>query len=99
MKFIAAEKPGPHGLLLVVTDKNILGKLFEEKRLQLDLRKEFYQGEERTKEQVKALCPRARDIHFTGKAAVAIGIELNLVEANRILWVQKVPHAEVVICP
>ncbi len=97
MTLIVSEKNGSHGLLMIVTDKDILGKVFEEGKLQLDLRKEFYQGEERTLGQIKILCSAARDLHLTGKEAVAIGVELGLVEAKRILWVKGVPHAEVAL--
>lgn len=97
MTLIVSEKNGSHGLLMIVTDKDILGKVFEEGKLQLDLRKEFYQGEEKTKEEIKVICTAARDIHLTGKEAVALGVELGLVETERILWVEKVPHAEVAL--
>ena len=33
----------------------------------------------------------------TGKEAVALGVELDVVETKKILWVQGVPHAEVVM--
>ncbi len=97
MKFIVSEKEGGHGLLLVVTDSDLLGKLFEEGKIQLDLRSTFYKGEEKTKEEVKTLLVGARDIMLTGKAAVALGIELDLVDPKKILYVQKVPHAQVAL--
>ena len=52
MVFIVSKKEGPNGLLLVVTDKEIIGKQFTEEKLQLDLSKEFYQGEEMEKEKI-----------------------------------------------
>lgn len=97
MNFITAEKLGAHGLLLVVTDQDILGKFFEEGRVQLDLRTAFYKGEERTKEEVKTLLAGARDVVFTGKVAVALGIELDLVDPKKILYVKNVPHAQVAL--
>lgn len=97
MEFVVAERPGPHGSLLVITDKDILGKLFEEDRVQLDLRKEFYQGEVRGKEEVKKLMLKSRHLHLTGKGAIALGIELDLIGKGRILWVQGTPHAQVVM--
>ncbi len=97
MEFVVAERPGPHGLLLVITDKDILGKLFEEGRIQLDLRKEFYQGDVREKEEVKKRMLQSRHLHLTGKGAVALGIELDLIRKGRILWVQGTPHAQVVM--
>ncbi len=96
MIFVVAQKQGPHGLLLVVTDKDILGKVFTEGKKQLDLTKRFYEGEEMDKEEVKKLLEQARDVHLTGKQAVALAVELDLIEARMILWVEGVPHAEAV---
>ena len=95
MEFIVAEKQGPHGLLLVIKDKNLLGKKVEERNVQLDLLSSFYKGVEKTEEEVCALIMEARDIHFTGEAAVALGVRLQLIEQSHILLVQGVPHAEV----
>lgn len=95
MTFIVSKKEGPHGLLLIITDKDILGKIFEEGKIQLDLTKDFFKGEEKDKEEVKTLIPTARHLHLTGKESVAIGLEMDLVDTKKILWVQKVPHAEV----
>lgn len=97
MTLIVSEKSGPNGLLLVVTDEDILGKTFEEGKIQLDLTKEFYKGEEKSKEEVKELFVKARDIHLTGKEAVAVGVELSYVESDHIIYVEGVPHAQVVI--
>lgn len=97
MTFIVSEKNTPNGLLLVVTDKIIMGEIFEEGKLQLDLTKKFYAGEEKNKEEVKELITKSRHIHFTGKEAVNLGIELNLINSNKIILVQNMPHAEVVM--
>jgi len=97
MALIVAEKQGPHGLLVVITDKDLLGKTFVEGKVQLDLTKQFYQGKEKTKAEIKILLKRARDLHLTGKEAVALGVEENMVESKRILYVQNVPHALVVV--
>ena len=96
-RFIVAEKHGPHGLLLVITDKDLLGKKVEEGKIQLDLRAKFYEGAEHTKEEVKKQLAQARDLHFTGKEAVALGVEEDLINPHKILWVKGVPHAEVVM--
>jgi len=97
MNFIVSKKSGPHGLLIVVTDKDILGKKFSKGKVQIDLTQEFYQGEEMDEKQVVKLFVEARHLHFTGKHAVGLGINKDLVNANNVLFVQKVPHAEVVM--
>jgi len=97
MNLIVTEKAGPHGQLIIVTDEDILGKVFSEGRLQLDLSKDFYQGEKMTEEAIKELFHRARHIHLTGKDAVDLGVRLGLVEEKKILFVEGIPHAEVLI--
>ena len=97
MTFIVSEKKCPNGLLLVITDQDLIGKKFEEGKLYLDLTTEFYQGKEMNKEEVKELLTNARDIHLTGKESVALGVESEIVSSERILWIQGTPHAEVVV--
>ncbi|MBI2668792.1 DUF424 family protein [Candidatus Woesearchaeota archaeon] len=91
-----SEKEGPHGSLIIVTDSDLLGKRFEEKRRQLDLTKDFYQGEEMNKPEAQRRMEKAQHLHLTGKEAVALGVEMDLVDSKQILYVQNVPHAEVV---
>ena len=83
--------------VLIVTDSDIIGKKFEEGNKQLDLTSEFYGGEEKNKDEVKRLVPTFRHLHLTGKESVAIGIELDLIDPSRILYVSEIPHAEVVV--
>lgn len=97
MNFVVAEKQGAHGILLVVTDKELIGKHFEEGNVQLDLRSVYYKGEEMSAEDVKTLIREVRDVVFTGKAAVALGIEMDLIDPKNILYVQNVPHAQVAL--
>ena len=97
MKFIVVEKETPQGLLLIVTDKDIFGKKFEEGKVQLDLTKSFYEGNEKEKDEVKELFFKSRHVHLTGKQTIALGIELDCVDPKRILWVKGIPHAQVVM--
>lgn len=95
MDYIASKKQSQFGVLVVVTDSNLIGKRFEQKRLQLDLTKKFYQGEVKSKEEVKQMMMTARHVHLTGKGAVAIGVEMDLVDPKKIIFIDKVPHAEI----
>ncbi|MBS3140106.1 DUF424 family protein [Candidatus Woesearchaeota archaeon] len=96
MDFIVAEKQGPHGRVVVVSDENILGRIFEQDNLRLDLTSKFYRGFKKTGKEVIALLKGAQHLHFTGKHSVALAIELNLIESKNILYVNGVPHAEMV---
>ncbi len=95
MEYIVAKKQSQFGSLVVITDSDIIGKKFEEERLQLDLTKKFYQGESKSKEEVKQIMMTARHLHLTGKDVVAIGVEMDLVDPKKIIFIDKIPHAEV----
>jgi|SRR3989344_5182571 len=95
MDYIVSKKQSQFGTLVVITDVDIIGKKFEEERLQLDLTKKFYQGEPKNKEEVKKIMMTARHLHLTGKGAVAIGVELDIVDPKKILFIDKIPHAEI----
>lgn len=97
MKFIVSIKNSTAGLLIVVTDNNLLGKKFEQGKLQLDLTKIFYQGEEKNEKEIKEILKKASHLHLTGERAVAIGISLNLIESGKIIWISGIPHAEMVL--
>ncbi len=92
--FTLCEKQGPHGSLLVVTDSELIGKCFNQGRLQLDLRQEFYKGTEASADQVRKLMERARHVHLTGKRAVKLGLELKIIDPERVLVVDNIPHAQ-----
>jgi len=94
---IVSVKESPHGLIVVVTDKMIMGNVYSEGKVRLDFTKDFYQGKEESAEKIKELMREARHLHLSGKQAVNLGIELNLVDKNKILRVKCIPHAEVVV--
>ena len=94
--FIVSEKKTPHGMLLVITDAEIIGKIFDQGKLQLDLTKEFYKGEEKDNVEIEKLLVKARYVHFTGHRAVQLGLDKKLVDQKKVLLIAGVPHAEVV---
>lgn len=97
MSFVVSERNSGSGLLIVVTDSEILGKKFEEGNLQLDLTKKFYLGEEMDEEEIKLLISKARHVHLTGKKSVNLGKNLGIVDNDNILVVQGIPHAEILL--
>ncbi|HLD00664.1 MAG TPA: DUF424 family protein [Candidatus Nanoarchaeia archaeon] len=97
MEFIVASKKSVNGDLLIITDKSILGQKFSEGKLQLDLNSKFYSGTEKNEPEVLVLIPKARHLHFTGSEAVKLALKIGLIDPYKILYVQGVPHAQVVM--
>ncbi len=92
---IVSQKKTENGLLVVVTDSNLIGKKFEEGKLHLDLTKDFYKGEEMNEEDLTILLQNARHIHLTGEKTVSIAKKLGLVE--KIIVIDGVQHAQAVV--
>jgi len=95
MIFVVNIHKGSEGEILVISDKEIIGRKFEEGKLQLDLSKDFYQGEEMEEEKVKELVNDAYVLHLTGKKTIEFFTKLGLVKKENVLTVDGIPHAEV----
>jgi uncharacterized protein len=84
-------------LILAVCDKDILGKCFTEKDRILDLRSDFYKGEELSETKLSQLMRSAYIINLAGKKSLAFAKKLNLVDNETIIIIDKVPHAQVLV--
>ncbi|RLE38672.1 hypothetical protein DRJ17_03370 [Candidatus Woesearchaeota archaeon] len=80
--------------ILVISDKEIVGKKFSDEHIQLDLDSDFFKGREMTQVEIESLLKTANNIIFTGKKAVNLGLKKNLIEQNSILKIQGVPYAQ-----
>jgi hypothetical protein len=83
----------PGRLIIAVCDKELLGKKFEEGEKILDLTSDFYQGDEMSEEDLKALLPESYLLDFVGKEAVEFALQNDLVEKENILKIDNIPHA------
>ncbi len=83
-------------LILIIVDKEIIGKKFEEGQKQLDLKSDFYQGEEMEEKEADELIPQAYLLHLVGKRAVRLALEKGLTEKKKVLQIKNVPHLEII---
>jgi len=80
--------------LIAICDTDILGKRFEEGKLQLDLTSQFYKGEEMDEQAAKKLLAGASHLNATGKKAVQLCVGLGFVAKAHVITIAGVPHAE-----
>ncbi|HLC19312.1 MAG TPA: DUF424 family protein [Candidatus Nanoarchaeia archaeon] len=83
--------------ILVVTDKELVGKKYIEGRLQLDFTSEFYKGKEMAEEEIKRLMRGAYIIHLAGKKSVQLGIDEGFVDEMNVKQIKGISHAEVLL--
>ena len=83
--------------VIAICDSDLLGKRFGEGEMQLDLTGPFFQGEEKTKEELKEIiedCEREDGTFFiVGKESVSLCKEVGLVENEGVKEIQGVPVA------
>ena len=82
-------------------DSELLGKKFEEGRLQLDIRENFYKGDEVTEEQAIKLLQqqKAEDSTFNivGKESVKIAIKADIITQDSIGKIANIPYSLVLL--
>lgn len=82
--------------LVAVSDESCLGKEFTEGDIHLKVNKEFYGEEHADKDEVvSALCD-ATIANLVGEQSVATAVENGFVNPQDVIYVQGVPHAQMV---
>lgn len=83
--------------VVAVCDPELIGKYFEKGNLQLKVKKEFYEGEEKTeKETIEILREAKIDdaiFNLVGKRAVDTAIKAGLIDKKGVIKIDNVPHA------
>ena len=83
--------------IVAICDKELIGYKFEEDEKQLDLTGDFYKGDVKSKDEIKEILKDAYIVNLVGKKSVDLGIELGIVNKDNIIYVENIPHAEVLI--
>lgn len=96
-KIVKVNKVSDRRLILAICDSDLVGKKFDDGKLQLDLTGEFYQGEEMDDEKIMCLLPKTYILNLVGKESVDFGVKHELVENKNIKKVKNIPHAQVML--
>ena len=87
--------------VVAICDSNIIGKKFEEGKRQLDLRENFYKGEETSKEKAVKLIQRqtVEDASFNivGKESIATAIEAGIIQKEGVHKIKGIPFSLVLL--
>lgn len=83
-------------LLIGACDEKLIGKKFEEGKLQIDVKKDFYDGERIPPEILKKFLEDATIANLVGEETVKCAIDLGLVDPGCVLKIKGIPHAQMV---
>ncbi|MCS7121779.1 MAG: DUF424 family protein [Archaeoglobaceae archaeon] len=84
-------------VLVAVCDSEIVGKVFREGELKLEITESFYGTEEFGEEEVKRILRVATIVNLSGERSVKLGIKLGIIKKENVLYVDKCPHAQMVL--
>lgn len=83
-------------LVIGACDEHLLGKKFRKGKLQIDVAKNFYDGQRIDKKTLEKFLLEATIANLVGRETVACAIKLGLVNPQCILTIKGVPHAQIV---
>ena len=83
--------------VIAICDENLIGGSFEEGKMQIDVKENFYMGEKKTGEEVRKIIEDGRiedtTFNIVGEESVNLALELNVVNKEGIKTVQGIPVA------
>ena len=84
-------------IIAAVCDSDLVGKMFEEGDLQLDLTGDFYKGEEKDISDAGDMIRNADHVNLVGKESIELGIKEGVIEEGNVKIIKGIPHAQAVI--
>lgn len=84
-------------VLVAACDADLLGKVFRDGELQLEVKREFYDGVNVTRGQFVSHLRLATIGNFVGEETVRTALEEGFIEEGGVLVIGGVPHAQMVV--
>ncbi len=83
--------------LVSMCDANVIGKDLEEGKIHLNVKKDFYEGEEIETQEIEGYLNRASIANLVGKNCIEKAIELGYINESNLISVEDIPHAQFVL--
>lgn len=84
-------------VLVAVCDAELVGKVFREGELKIEVKESFYGTEEVGEEEVKRALRNATIANITGSRAVELAARIGIIDKTRVLKIGGCPHAQMVV--
>jgi hypothetical protein len=87
-----------HGddIVIGACDEKLLGKKFRDGKFQIDVKKNFYEGQRVDRKTLEKFLLDATIANLVGEETVKCAVDLGLVDAECILKIKGVPHAQII---
>ena len=80
--------------LVAVCDMSLIGRTLREGRIKLEVTSKFYEGEAVTAKDAAIALSKADAGNLVGDDAVRLAVENNLVDPEAIIYIEGVPHVQ-----
>ena len=87
--------------VVAICDSDLIGKLFEEDKFQLDVKESFFKGDEKNKEEIieimKNMLIEDATFNIIGKESTQTAIEAGIISKEGIKEIQGIPFALILL--
>ena len=80
--------------VVAICDKDLVGKTITDGRMEIVVSKHFYDGEEKSYDEVGEIMRDYDNLNIFGEESVALALKLRIIEREHVLFIQGVPHAQ-----
>jgi len=84
-------------VLVAVCDSDIVGKIFREGDLKIEVKESFYGDKDVGEEEVKRALRMATIANITGRKAVELAIRMGIIDRENVLKIGECWHAQMVV--
>ena len=81
--------------LVAICDKNLIGKTFQEGKLKLEVKKDFYGDMLCSVEEAVNLLNNAELANLVGEKIVKATIENKLIDPRAVMYIDGIPHVQI----
>ena len=85
-----------NNVMVAVCDEKYIGREFCDDNARLIVSEKFYGRIPATREEVLAALQEATIVNLVGEDSVACAIDAGFIEAGHVIYIDKVPHAQMV---
>ena len=96
MKFLTKIHKSQGRKIICLCDKDLVGKKIEDKDLQLDISKSFYDGSDLSEEDILKETIEFSSLNIVGKEAVDFAVKNSLISKSNIIKIKNIPHGIVI---
>ncbi len=83
--------------MLAISDSSIIGKTFRGDEIEINISKDFYSEKKCSEKEALSLIRKSTIVNAIGKEIVSLLVKENLVDGDNVLYIEGIPHAQIVV--